>query len=75
MPGERYFEEALEKHREELTDDMLGELLKAEADGGRSPEGVLDTAGTPYAAGQETNAKMTAGCLCVGRSLGREILV
>ena len=63
MPGERYFEEALEKHREELTDDLLGELLKAEAGREMSPEEVLDTAVILYAAGQETTAKMIANCL------------
>jgi len=63
MPGEHYFEEALEKHRGELTDDLLGELLKAEAGRALSPEEVLDTAVILYAAGQETTAKMIGNCL------------
>ncbi len=58
MPSEDFFEEALETHRRELTDDLLGELLKAETGREMSPEEVLDTAVILYGAGQETTAKM-----------------
>jgi len=63
MPGEAFFAEAIEKHRKELTDDVLGELLKAETGRELSPEEVLDTAVILYGAGQETTAKMIAGGL------------
>ncbi len=63
MPGESYFAEAIEKHREELSDDVLGELLKAEAGRQLSAEEVLDTAVILYGAGQETTAKMISGGL------------
>ncbi|MCH7697563.1 MAG: cytochrome P450 [Chloroflexi bacterium] len=63
MPSEAFFQEAIEKHREELTDDLLGELLKAETGREMSPEEVLDTAVILYGAGQETTAKMIANGL------------
>jgi cytochrome P450 len=63
MPGEPYFEAAIQQHRDELQDDVLGELLKAEAGRELSPEEVLDTAVILYGAGQETTAKMIAGAL------------
>lgn len=61
MPGESFFEQAIEQHREELEDDLIGVLLEAEAGHKMTPEEVLDTAVILYGAGQETTAKMIAG--------------
>ncbi len=61
MPGESFFEQAIEQHRAELEDDLIGILLEAEAGRKMSPEEVLDTAVILYGAGQETTAKMIAG--------------
>jgi len=63
MPGEDFFAEAIEKHREELTDDLLGELLEYEGGHRLTPEEVLDTAVILYGAGQETTAKMISNGL------------
>jgi cytochrome P450 len=60
MPAEAFFVEAIEKHREEAEDDLLGVLLEAEAGRRLSAEEVLDTATILYGAGQETTAKMIA---------------
>ncbi len=61
MPGESFFQEAIEQHREELEDDLIGVLLEAETGHRLTPEEVLDTAVILYGAGQETTAKMIAG--------------
>ncbi|MEX0785932.1 MAG: cytochrome P450 [Dehalococcoidia bacterium] len=58
MPTESSFRDAIAAHREELSDDLLQELIKAETGGGMTAEEVLDTAVILYGAGQETTAKM-----------------
>lgn len=63
MPSEDFFAQAIERHREELTDDLLGELLKEETGRRLTPEEVLDTAVILYGAGQETTAKMISNGL------------
>lgn len=58
MPTESAFSAAIAAHREELSDDLLQELIRAETGGEMTAEEVLDTAVILYGAGQETTAKM-----------------
>ena len=60
VPGEDYFQQAIERHRAEVEDDLLQDLLRAEAGREMSPEEVLDSAMILYGAGQETTAKLIA---------------
>jgi pimeloyl-[acyl-carrier protein] synthase len=57
-PLDRFFREAFDRHRAELNDDLLQDILRAEAGGRMTAEEVLDTAVILYGAGQETTAKM-----------------
>jgi hypothetical protein len=58
-----FFAQALERHRSELEDDLLQDLIAAESGGTMDAEEVLDTAIILYGAGQETTANMVGNAL------------
>jgi cytochrome P450 len=62
-PQDRWFKEAIRNHREELQDDVLQTLIKAETGGNMSDEEVLDTATILYGAGQETTGSLITNAM------------
>ena len=63
LPSEQFFDDAIDRHRREIEDDLLNDLLVAEDGRRMSPEEVLDTAIILYTAGQETTAKLISNGL------------
>ncbi len=55
---DRWFKEAFARHREEIMDDSVQALLRAESNGQMTDEEVLDTATILYGAGQETTGSL-----------------
>jgi cytochrome P450 len=55
---DRWFKEAFVRHKEELMDDAVQALLRAEGNGQMTEEEVLDTATILYGAGQETTGSL-----------------
>jgi cytochrome P450 len=62
-PQDRWFKEAIERHRAEVTDDAVQALLKAEVNGKMTDEEVLDTATILYGAGQETTGSLVTNAV------------
>ncbi len=60
---DRWFKEAIQKHRFELHDDVLQTLIQAETGGQMSDEELLDTATILYGAGQETTGSLITNAL------------
>jgi cytochrome P450 len=60
---ERWFNQAIARHRDEVRDDVLQTLLSAESGGAMSEEEVLDTATILYGAGQETTGSLVTNAM------------